>query len=48
MASTLLNEQGYNGDWIERLLARAERDNVGAPQDDAGMGQLSRRLENSV
>ena len=30
MASTLLNEQGYNGDWIERQLAHAERNNVRA------------------
>ena len=27
-ASTLLNEQGYNRDWIERQLAHAERDKV--------------------
>ncbi len=30
MASTLLNEQGFNKDWIERQLAHAERDNVRA------------------
>jgi len=30
MASTLLNEQGWNGDIIERQLAHAERDNVRA------------------
>jgi integrase len=30
MASTLLNEQGYNRDWIERQLAHAERDSVRA------------------
>ncbi len=30
MASTLLNEQGWNGDAIERQLAHAERDNVRA------------------
>jgi integrase len=30
MASTLLNEQGYNGDWIDRQLAHAECDNVRA------------------
>ena len=30
MASTLLNEQGYNRDWIERQLAHAERNNVRA------------------
>lgn len=27
MASTLLNEQGFNRDWIERQLAHGERDN---------------------
>jgi integrase len=30
MASTLLNEQGYNRDWIERQLAHAERNGVRA------------------
>ncbi|MDR1166812.1 MAG: hypothetical protein LBO66_13260 [Deltaproteobacteria bacterium] len=30
MASTILNEKGYNGDWVERRLAHAERDNVRA------------------
>ena len=30
MASTLLNEQGYNRDWIERQLAHSERDGVRA------------------
>lgn len=30
LASTLLNEQGWNGDAIERQLAHAERDNVRA------------------
>jgi len=28
MASTLLNELGYNRDWIERQLAHQERDGV--------------------
>lgn len=28
MAFTLLNEQGYNRDWTERQLARAERNSV--------------------
>ncbi len=28
MASTLLNEQGYNADWIERQLAHGERDEI--------------------
>jgi integrase len=30
MASTLLNEKGYNSDWIERQLAHAERSSVRA------------------
>ena len=30
MASTILNERGYNRDWIERQLAHTERDNVRA------------------
>ncbi len=30
MASTLLNEKGYNADWIERQLAHTERDGVRA------------------
>lgn len=30
MASTLLNEKGYNRDWIERQLAHPERNNVRA------------------
>jgi len=30
MASTLLNEMGYNRDWIERQLAHGERDQVRA------------------
>ncbi len=35
MASTLLNEQGWNKDWIERQLAHAERDNVRAAYNHA-------------
>jgi len=30
MASTILNEQGFNRDWIERQLAHTERDGVRA------------------
>ena len=30
MASTILNEQGYNRDWIERQLAHAERHSIRA------------------
>lgn len=42
MASTLLNEQGWNGDAIERQLAHGERDAVRAayPPNDAGVGGL--------
>jgi len=35
MASTLLNEQGYNRDWIERQLAHGERDHVRAAYNHA-------------
>jgi integrase len=30
MASTLLNEEGFNGDWIERQLAHCDKDGVRA------------------
>jgi integrase len=30
MASTLLNEEGFNGDWVERQLAHCEKDGVRA------------------
>jgi integrase len=35
MASTLLNEHGFNSDWIERQLAHAEQDNVRAAYNAA-------------
>jgi integrase len=35
MASTLLNEQGWNSDAIERQLAHAERDSVRAAYNHA-------------
>ncbi|MDR1535363.1 MAG: integrase arm-type DNA-binding domain-containing protein [Planctomycetota bacterium] len=35
MASTLLNEQGYNRDWIERQLAHGERNGVRAAYNHA-------------
>jgi integrase len=35
MASTLLNEQGYNSDWIERQLAHSERKGVRAAYNHA-------------
>ena len=57
MASTLLHEQGWNHQVIERQLAHAERNEVsaaynyrrasrGTTQDDAGLGGLSERAEN--
>lgn len=56
MASTLLNEQGWHRDAIERQLAHSERDAVRAAynyaeqltraaEDDAGLGGLPGRLE---
>jgi len=35
MASTVLNEKGYNRDWIERQLAHAERNGVRASYNHA-------------
>jgi integrase len=35
MASTILNERGYNSDWIERQLAHAERNGVRAAYNHA-------------
>ncbi len=35
MASTLLNEQGYNRDWIERQLAHSERNSIRAAYNHA-------------
>jgi hypothetical protein len=35
MASTLLNELGYNRDWIERQLAHVERNEVRAAYNHA-------------
>jgi integrase len=34
-ASTILNEQGFNRDWIERQLAHAERNEVRAAYNAA-------------
>jgi integrase len=56
MASTLLHEQGWNHQVIERQLAHAERNAIsaaynfaehlpGPAQDDADLGGLSRRAE---
>jgi len=44
MASTLLNEQGYNRDWIERQLAHAERNNVRAAYNYAEYLPERRRM----
>ena len=51
-ASTILNEHGFNSDWIERQLAHGERNKVrrlqpraasaGTPENDAALGRLSR------
>jgi integrase len=35
MASTILNENGYNGDWVERQLAHQERSGVRAAYNHA-------------
>ena len=44
MASTLLNEQGYNRDWIERQLAHGERNNVRAAYNYAEYLPERRRM----
>ena len=44
MASTLLNEQGFNRDWIERQLAHGERDNVRAAYNYAEYLPERRRM----
>jgi len=44
MASTLLNEQGWNRDAIERQLAHAERNNVRAAYNHAEYLQERRRM----
>jgi integrase len=35
IASTLLNERGYNRDWIERQLAHGEQDEIRAAYNAA-------------
>ena len=47
MASTLLNEQGYNRDWIERQLAHAERNNVRAAYNYAEYMPERRKMMNN-
>jgi integrase len=44
MASTLLNELGYNRDWIERQLAHQEKDNVRAAYNYAQYLPERRRM----
>jgi integrase len=44
MASTLLNELGFNRDWIERQLAHAERDNIRAAYNFAQYLPERRRM----
>lgn len=44
MASTLLNERGYNRDWIERQLAHGERNSVRAAYNHAEYLPERRRM----
>jgi integrase len=44
MASTVLNEKGYNRDWIERQLAHCERSGVRASYNHAEYLQERRRM----
>jgi len=44
MASTLLHEQGYNRDWIERQLAHGERNSVRASYNYAEYLHERRRM----
>ena len=44
MASTLLNELGYNRDWIERQLAHGERDHIRAAYNHAEFLSERRRM----
>ena len=44
MASTLLNEQGYNRDWVERQLAHSERNGVRAAYNYAEYLPERRRM----
>jgi integrase len=46
MASTLLNEQGYNRDWIERQLAHGERNSIRAAYNYAEYLPERRRMMN--
>ena len=44
MASTLLNEEGFNGDCIERQLAQCEKDGVRAADNYAQYMPERRRM----
>ena len=44
LASTLLNERGYNRDWIERQLAHSERNGVRAAYNYAEYLPERRRM----
>lgn len=44
MASTILNEEGFNGDWIERQLAHCEKDGVRAAYNYAQYLPERRRM----
>jgi integrase len=44
MASTMLNELGYNRDWIERQLAHSERNGVRAAYNYAQYLPERRRM----
>ena len=46
MASTLLNEQGYNRDWIERQLAHGERNSIRAAYNYAEYLPERRKMMN--
>ena len=46
MASTLLNERGYNRDWIERQLAHGERNSIRAAYNYAEYLPERRRMMN--
>lgn len=44
LASTVLNEHGFNGDWIERQLAHSERDSTRAAYNHAQYLRERRRM----
>jgi integrase len=44
LASTVLNENGFNSDWIERQLAHAEEDGIRAAYNHAEYLSERRRM----